>query len=239
MLLVRTSVTGCLPFASSLKEFGGMHGLSRIPYSRNLWLIMKEFNVLPTDERWLKLTDMQIDWILNSMQRDGEELERRSSGMELEAEFQDYDNSWYEVSHEEFNPVREGDDEDEIARQLATMTSEEDMARLKARWEESEEVESIRAQGGTTIEEDTINELIANNVKKAMEEAKRIEKHGGNKWKEKSDIELEEEKANMQFKSQLKQEALTDAIALFNGEEPPSKEEPSSSPETPDDDFII
>lgn len=195
---------------------------------------MKKFNVLPTEKRWLDLTDDQIDWMFQSIERDAEEQNRRNKGMELESEYQDYDNSWFDASHEEFNPVREGDDESEIARKLEAITSDEDMARLKARWDASDEVESIRANGGTTIEEDSINELISNNLKKALEEAKRIESYGESKWKEKSDIEVEEEKANMQFEAQLEQESLAEAIALFNGDK--QVEDKSG---TLDDDFEI
>ncbi|MEI2420056.1 hypothetical protein V6O07_07265, partial [Arthrospira platensis SPKY2] len=102
--------------------------------------------------------------------------------------------------------------------------------RLKARWEASQEVDDIRAKGGTTIEEDTINELIANKLQKAIEEAKRIEAHGGDKWGEKTPIELEEEQANQQFKAKLEQDDIQDAIALFEG----NTELPSQ-----DDDFEI
>lgn len=197
-----------------------------------MWAIMKKFNVLPSDPAWQNLTHEQIEWILYNMERDVEEEQRRAKGLALEGEYEDLDDSWYEVPHEEFNPVREGHDEAEIARKLNEITTEEDMAKLKARWEASQEVDAIRAEGGTTIEEDTINELIANNVQKAIEEAKRIEKHGGNKWGDKTPIELEEERKNLEFKSQLKQDDIQDAIALFNGEK---EIEPTSL----DDDFVI
>ena len=167
----------------------------------------------------MALTNEQIEWLLRNMARDNEELARRRSGKELEDEFQDYDNSWYDTPHDEWNPVREGDNELDIAKQLAEITSEEDMAKLKARWEASQELEDIRANGGTTIEEDTINDLIQSNLIKAIEEAKRIEKHGGNKWGEKTPIELEEEKANQQFQRQLNQDSIQGAIDLFEGNE--------------------
>ncbi|BAF81296.1 putative RNA polymerase [Enterococcus phage EF24C] len=183
---------------------------------------MKKFKVLPSDPAWQNLTSDQVEWILYNMERDIEEQERLAKGMQLESEFQDYDDSWYDKPHNEFSPIREGDDEEEIARKLSEITSEEDMAKLKARWEASQEVDAIRAEGGTTIEEDTINELIANNVKKAMEEARRIEKHGGNKWQEKSSIELEEERKNLEFNSQLKQGDIQEAIDLFNKDVEPT-----------------
>lgn len=192
---------------------------------------MREFQVLPTDPSWLAMSNDQIEWMLRNMSRDTEEANRRKSGKELEDEFQDYDSSWYDQAHDEWTPLREGDDEQAIANQVASMTSPEDMAKLKARWEASQEVDEIQAKGGTTIEEDTINELIQNNLIKAIEEAKRIEKHGGNKWGEKTPIEIEEEKANQQFQTQLKQESIQDAINLFEGDE---IELPSQ-----DDDFEI
>lgn len=179
----------------------------------------------------MALSNEQIEWLLRNMARDNEELARRKSGKELEDEFQDYDNSWYDTPHDEWNPVRDGDSEEDIAKQLAEITTEEDMAKLKARWEASQELEDIRANGGTTIEEDTINDLIQSNLIKAIEEAKRIEKHGGNKWGEKTPIEIEEEKANQQFQRQLSQDSIQGAIDLFEGSEP---ELPSQ-----DDDFEI
>lgn len=191
---------------------------------------MKKFNVLPTEERWKTMTNDQIEWILYNMEKDVEMEERARKGKALDADYEDYDGSWYDASHEEFNPVRDGHDEEEIARKLAEITTEEDMARLKARWEASQEVDDIRAKGGTTIEEDTINELIANKLQKAIEEAKRIESHGGDKWGEKTPIELEEEQANQQFKAKLEQDDIQDAIALFEG----NTELPSQ-----DDDFEI
>ncbi len=191
---------------------------------------MKKFNVLPTEERWKTMTNDQIEWILYNMEKDVEMEERARKGKALDADYEDYDGSWYEAPHEEFNPVRDGHDEEEIAKKLAEITTEEDMARLKARWEASQEVDDIRAKGGTTIEEDTINELIANKLQKAIEEAKRIEAHGGDKWGEKTPIELEEEQANQQFKAKLEQDDIQDAIALFEG----NTELPSQ-----DDDFEI
>lgn len=176
------------------------------------------------------MTNDQIEWILYNMEKDVEMEERARKGKALDADYEDYDGSWYETSHEEFNPVRDGHDEEEIAKKLAEITTEEDMARLKARWEASQEVDDIRAKGGTTIEEDTINELIANKLQKAIEEAKRIEAHGGDKWGEKTPIELEEEQANQQFKAKLEQDDIQDAIALFEG----NTELPSQ-----DDDFEI
>lgn len=193
---------------------------------------MREFKVLPTDPAWLAMSNDQIEWVLRNLARDNEEAERRRNGRELEDEFQDHDTAWYDTPHDQWTPVREGDDEDRIAKQLAEITSEEDMARLKARWEASQEADEQYAKNGSTIEEDTINELIQNNLIKAIEEAKRIEKHGGTKWGEKTPIEIEEEKANQQFQSKLKQDSIQDAISLFEGGE--SLELPNQ-----DDDFEI
>lgn len=207
-----------------------MKGLVRNSYSRNLWAIMDKFKVLPSDPAWQALTQEQVEWILYNMERDAEEQVRRAKGMKLDSEFQDFDESWYDTPHDEFTPIRDGHDEGDIARKLNDITTEDDMARLKARWEASQEVDAIRAEGGTTIEEDTINELISNNVQKAIDEARRIEKHGGNKWQDKHPIELEEERKNLEFKNQLNKEDIQDAVSLFNqGVEPTSL----------DDDFEI
>lgn len=49
---------------------------------------------------------------------------------------------------------------------------------------------------------------------------------------DKTPIELEEERKNLEFKSQLKQDDIQDAIALFNGEK-------DIEPTSVDDDFVI
>lgn len=180
---------------------------------------MTKFNILPTDPRWLDMTTTQIEWIILNMFRDEEEASRKGRNAKLDGEFEDYDDSWYDTPHEEFTPIREGDDEAEIARQLEAITSVEDKIRLKARLEASDELDEFRDQGGTTIEEDITNSIIAENVRKALEEAKRIEKYGNTKWGEKSEIELEEERKNMEFSSKLEQGNISDAIALFEGKE--------------------
>ncbi|MGI4453339.1 hypothetical protein ACR2VR_26815, partial [Klebsiella pneumoniae] len=47
-----------------------MESIVKQPLSRNLWAIMKEFNVLPTEQRFKDLDDYQIEFIIGNMNRD-------------------------------------------------------------------------------------------------------------------------------------------------------------------------
>jgi hypothetical protein len=52
------------------KVQGGIKGIVKEGYAKNLWLIMDKFNVLPTDPRFTNLTDYQITFLLESMADD-------------------------------------------------------------------------------------------------------------------------------------------------------------------------
>lgn len=61
-----------------------MGKLVKTNYGRNMWRIMKEFNVLPTDPRFQALTTNQLDYIINSMVEDSKEIEKASKGINSE-----------------------------------------------------------------------------------------------------------------------------------------------------------
>lgn len=63
-------MSGWVDFEANLEKAGGIANLARENYSRNLWAIMSKFNVLPTDERFLNLNTIQINFLLESMEID-------------------------------------------------------------------------------------------------------------------------------------------------------------------------
>lgn len=66
-----------------------MDTLVRSTVSRNTWAIMKEFKVLPTDERFKRLTLAQREWIVKNMIEDVEVTKRAERGEESEGTFKD------------------------------------------------------------------------------------------------------------------------------------------------------
>lgn len=199
---------------------------------------MKEFKVLPTNEDFLNLTDNHIEFIAYSMEKDREEFERAKRGGIADADYQDYEQDWWYAEHDDFVALHKNHNEEDIAKQVQAITSPEDMAKLRARWDASIEADSIVANGGTTVEEDTINEMMQNNLAKVLKEAQSLEAQGVNKWGDKTDIEISEENHSEQlgFK-EITKESIDDAIAIFN--KAGSEENPLELMPTQDDDFYI
>ena len=199
---------------------------------------MKEFKVLPTNPDFRTLTDRQIEFIAYSMEKDREEIERARRGGVADSDYQDFDDSWWTAEHDDFVAKREDHDEADIANQVQAMTTPEDMAKLRARWDASVEAESIVANGGTTIAEDNLNEMMKNNLDRVIKEAKALEADGINKWGDKTDIEISEENQAQQLGyGKITQESIDEAISIFEGGDE------NFAPETiipsRDDDFYI
>lgn len=199
---------------------------------------MKEFKVLPTNPDFRALTDRQIEFIAYSMEKDREEIERARRGGVADSDYQDFDDSWWTAEHDDFVAKREDHDEADIANQVQAMTTPEDMAKLRARWDASVEAESIVANGGTTIAEDNLNEMMKNNLDRVIKEAKALEADGINKWGDKTDIEISEENQAQQLGyGKITQESIDEAISIFEGGDE------NFAPETiipsRDDDFYI
>lgn len=199
---------------------------------------MKEFKVLPTNPDFRALTDRQIEFIAYSMEKDREEIERARRGGVADSDYQDFDDSWWTAEHDDFVAKREDHDEVDIANQVQAMTTPEDMAKLRARWDASVEAESIVANGGTTIAEDNLNEMMKNNLDRVIKEAKALEADGINKWGDKTDIEISEENQAQQLGyGKITQESIDEAISIFEGGDE------NFAPETiipsRDDDFYI
>lgn len=175
-----------------------------------MWAIMREFNVLPTDERLTSLSMEQIDFILLSMDRDYDELERARRGVSLESEFEDYDSDWWDASHEEFTAIKEGDDEEDIARQLDSITTDEDLAKLKERYKANDALDQIEKDQITSI-----NDLIATKLKAVFEEADRLNEAGVSNWGA-NQIGEEEERADVEL-GPLTSDGFDKAMNLFEG----------------------
>lgn len=201
---------------------------------------MKEFKVLPTNKDFLALSDKQIEFIAYSMEKDREEIERARRGGIADADYQDYEQDWWFADHDDFVALHKNHNEEDIAKQVQAMTTPEDMAKLRARWDASIEADSIVANGGTTVEEDTINELMQNNLERVIKEAKNLEAHGVNKWGDKTDIEVSEDNHAEQlgFKK-LTKEGIDEAIAIFENVGADDGFDPIATIPSREDDFYI
>lgn len=184
-----------------------MKALARNNYSRNLWAIMDRFKVLPSNPDFQNLTNEQLEWIIYSSQLDNKKYSPGEN-------FADYDESWF--NKKEFSPLRDGDDEEDIARQVEELTTEEEAARLKARWEGAEDAEAFAQSGEKSIEEQSIDDMINAKIEDAKKEARNIEKYkSGNKHPD----EEKQEAEDVQFQENLDSGSIQDAIDLFEGDQ--------------------
>ena len=96
-----------IDFEDNLNQAGGVKLLARENYSRNLWAIMSKFNVLPTDERFLNLTNPQISFLLESMEIDAVLASGKNLGDYVEDDSFDYEGEMELPSEEEQKDVWE------------------------------------------------------------------------------------------------------------------------------------
>lgn len=203
---------------------------------------MKEFKVLPTNPDFRALSEHQIEFIAYSLQEDRRELDRARRQVRADSQFQDYDESWWTADLKDFTAKRADHDEAEIAKQVQALSTEEDMKKLRARWDASLEADDIVASGGTTVEQDTIDELLKQKLEEVIREAKGLEAEGINRWSEMDTIEQShEDKLGL---APITQESIDDAIAIFNGDELSSLEDdddlyPETQLPTRDDELFI
>lgn len=200
---------------------------------------MKDFQVLPTNPDFMALTEQQIEYIAYSMEKDREEFVQSQRNMKQDADYTDYDDSWWTADHDSFTALRDDHDEEDIARQVNAMTSEKDKQTLRSRLDASYEADGIIDAGGTTVEQDSIQAIMARNLEKVLQEANELAKTGTNKWGEKTEIELnEEEQARRLALKPITQQSIDEAIAIFedNGE---TGVDPVMYIPSQDDDFYI
>ncbi len=167
-----------VPFAirnvteEKIDELGGMNALVKENVARNLWTIMKEFKVLPTEQRFQELTGQQIDFIISSMNYDHRLQERARKGLDVNSTLEDNDESWWYASHEDFEPIVEGHDEEDIARQVQEKLSEADRKSLRDRFDSELEYQEYLNNGGEDFYKDSLKEHIQKNLDNLRDEAK-------------------------------------------------------------------
>lgn len=71
-----------------------MDKLAKTIYSRNLWTVMKKFNVLPSDPAFQNLTDSHIAYIISNMLIDNREEELISKGIDPSTHVEDDSFEW-------------------------------------------------------------------------------------------------------------------------------------------------
>lgn len=136
-----------------------------------MWAIMKEFKVLPTDQRFQDLSMHQINFIIASMNYDVKLQERANKGIDINTTIEDNDTSWWDTPHDEFDPIAEGHDEDDIARQVEERLTEAERKSMKDRFEDEIAYEEYIRNGGVDFEKESIKQIINNNLEELREEA--------------------------------------------------------------------
>lgn len=195
-----------------------MKSIAKRPLSRNLWAIMKEFKILPTNPDFQALTEMQVGFIMENMSIDAEYREMIAKGQNPDEHFKDSDDSWWETPIDEFDPKGVIDiPDEEIQKQIDAFTPEEDRAKLKDIYEGSKEWSEYMEEEGSDIREQTVEGVIQENLRKAMAEAKRL--RGAGKSKQGQPSFTQEEKQAADKFEPMTQEGIEEAYKLFEGEE--------------------
>lgn len=180
-----------------------MQSIARSQDARNIWAVMKEFKVLPTSEEFKKLTGEQIDFIIASMNYDAKIQERISRGVDINTTMEDYDESWWYANHDEFEPLREGHDEEDIARQVEERLTNAERKSLRDRFDSEKEYQEYIKNGGLDLENQSMKEVIKRNIEKAREES------------ESGEFKQDE----VTTTEDMEESEIQDVFALYNGEE--------------------
>lgn len=175
---------------------------------------MTKFSVLPTNEDFRSLTDIQIDLMIHSMNEDHREMELARKGLRVDSEY--YDSSFEEEVWNrdvgDWDVLKEGHDAEAIAKQIEELTREADRKNLASKFEGVEEYNAYREAGGKTEREMSVEGYIDKQIAMAYEKAKLYEAAGG-KGKLIDDTAKAGEKSNL---GNLDKEAIDKNIALFN-----------------------
>lgn len=132
-----------------------------------MWLIMRKFNVLPTEERFTSLTDLQISYIVENMIEDAEQAKNPSK--EADEDFYDTDDAWYE-DDEAFEEAMEEIDGESIAKQVEELKKQMPEYDNTLSYEDRKE-----AQEFNKIQDDYYDNQVKENLRRALAEAKRRE----------------------------------------------------------------
>lgn len=187
---------------------------------RNMWLLMKTFNVLPTNEDFRNLSDAQIDLMLYSMGEDNREIELARKGLTVDSSYYDssFDEEIWNREVGEWEVLKEGHDPDEIARQIEELTKSEDLKNLSMKFDSLDEYNAYLEAGGKTTRESEVEQYINKQLAVAEEKAKRLQATGGKKLVDDKD-RPEATSALSDPVPDLNKNAIDRNIALFNSDE--------------------
>lgn len=189
-----------------------MGELVRTSYGKNLFLVMKMFNVLPSEQRWKDLDDDQLSFLLHSVIEERQEAERHSRGVELDGEAV-YDED-FEWESEDFNPLRDDDSEEDIYSQLQELMSDEDKKsqniRLGNATAENERVES----GELTQRDEEVLEARRVAHENADDLARRATKTGQTL----DEMKIGDSEGNPEYSNQIDNDDMQDIISNFNAQ---------------------
>lgn len=180
---------------------------------------MKEFRVLPTSEDFRNLSDAQIDFMIHQMIEDGRQAELAAKGIKEDGNY--YDDSFEEEiwnkAEGEWEVLKEGHDGDAIYRQVEALTREEDRRNLMSKFENLEEYNEFRKNGGQTTRESEISDYIDRQIEAAREKARMLEQAKSSGKVLVDDTQVAEDKSNVKDTvPSLDKQAMEDAIKLFN-----------------------
>lgn len=119
-----------------------MDKLAKTIYSRNLWTVMKKFNVLPSDPAFQNLTDSHIAYIISNMLIDNREEELIRKGIDPSTYVEDDSFEW-----EGELKLPEGDEAEQIvesALALKQKVLDKDVPGAELSEEERRQIEAIK-----------------------------------------------------------------------------------------------
>lgn len=122
-----------------------METLVKEPYARSMWAIMKEFKVLPTEKRFQDLTYEQMSFLIESMNRDSWLASQMAKGKQhMDNLVEDDDSSWWDTPHDEFDPVPDFLDAEDLAKQVEDKMSDLEKQKRQERFDtEMEDEEDL------------------------------------------------------------------------------------------------
>jgi len=174
---------------------------------------MKEFNTLPTDDRFRKLSHDQIDLIGYSMMEDNRILELARKGLAVDSEHYDsaFDDEVWNREDGDWDVLKEGHDADAIAKQVEALTKAEDLKNLASKFDSLDDYNAHLEAGGKTAREMEVSDYIDQQLANAYEKAQRIARAGGKHLVDDAYLAGETDEVN-----NLDKEAMDKSIALFN-----------------------
>lgn len=192
-------LTGYNPFADptdinqhrSVAEIGGIDQLVKTNQGRNMWAIMKQFNVLPTDKRLQEMNKEQISFVILSMNEDNKELDRARRGVTLDSDYADkeFDKEVAQATGD-WKIMKDGQDPEEIYKQVVDKTHNSE---YEERLNERLNTAKTTRTDAKNRELEAVSQYMAEQFDKAQERAKRLKKTTVNTDDLVDDIDLDED----------------------------------------------